>query len=462
MGWFDEMIADIGEAFEDAGEAVVDFVEDVVEVVVDVVEDIADVVEDVVEVVVDVAEDVADWTLNVLDDTVFDTVDFLTGGVIDVDYDDGQFTAGLDIGIASVGISIGEQGFSAEAGFDVGLASGEISYDSDDGFAASGSLGVDWGPLPYAEGHLTIGTDGSVSIGGEFQASLPLPFGEISFETSGGFERNPDGSWGAYSDAALDVDGAFGDLHLATDTRLEGDASGVRFESNLDIDASGPLGARVGLDAGVAAGITDGVASFAGDLDAEAGLFDNELRGGGSIVGSVAADGAHDLSAEVRAGVSVGDNDVDARGGLAHAVDASGVVTDVLTGEVIIGQDGATVIAAGGTVGSTLGPGGPSVTADGWVDVVGDEPRPASIDSSSALTDGAAPDDSGAGSTAGSEVLSSADDFGADGLGAPTPAPFEMSDPVPEPPPADEFSSAIAMVDETEAQADDLWDDIAP
>jgi len=442
MGWFDEMIADIGEAFEDVGEAVVDFVEDVVEVVVDVVEDIVDVVEDVVEVVVDVAEDVADWTLNVLDDTVFDTVDFLTGGVIDVDYDDGQFTAGLDIGIASVGISIGEQGFSAEAGFDVGLASGEISYDSDDGFAASGSLGVDWGPLPYAEGHLTIGTDGSVSIGGEFQASLPLPFGEISFETSGGFERNPDGSWGAYSDAALDVDGAFGDLHLATDTRLEGDASGVRFESNLD---------------------------------AEAGMFGAEVRGGGTIAGSVAADGSRDLSAEARAGMSAGDKDIDARAGFAHAVDASGVAIDVLTGAVIVGQDGATVLTAGGNVVSTQGLGASSVTADGWVDAVGDQTPRAVTDSSSALSGtptgvSGVPDDAIAPVPADNFVPADnlvptdnfvpTDDFGSDDLGQPIAEPFVIPQLLPEPPPVDEFSSAIAMVEEGEEQAEDLWNDI--
>ena len=45
----------------------------------------------------DAAVEVADWTLNVVDDTVFDTVDFLTGGAIDVDYDDGQFSAGVDL-----------------------------------------------------------------------------------------------------------------------------------------------------------------------------------------------------------------------------------------------------------------------------------------------------------------------------------------------------------------------------
>ena len=455
MNWFEQMISDVGEAIEDAVEAVVDFVEDVVEVVVDVVED-------VVEAVVDVVEDVVDWTLNALDDTVFDTVDFITGGAIDVDYDDGQFSAGIDIGIASVGISVGDQGFSAEAGFDIGVASGEISLDSADGFAASGSLGVEWGPLPYAEGHLTIGTDGSVSIGGEFQASLPLPFGEISFETSGGLERNPDGSWGAYSDAELNVDGAFGDFRLATDTSLEGDASGVRFESNLDVDASGPLGGRVGFDAGVAAGVTDGVASLAADVDAEAGLLGAELRGGGSIAGSVAADGAHDLSAEVRAGMSAGDNDIDGRAGLAHSVNSSGVITDVLTGEVIVDRDGSTVLAAGGDVTATHGLGAPSVTAEGWTDVVGDQSQPA-VGSSSTALEGSVPADSGAASPPIDDFSDddfSDDSFGTDSLGEPTPEAFAPSDPTPEPAPVDEFSSVIAMADQAEEQADDLWDDI--
>ena len=202
MGFLD----DIGGAFEDLGEAVVNAAEDVVDTVVDAVEDVVEAVgdaaEDVGEALVDVGEaigqaagEVAEWGLNALDDTVFDTVDFLTGGAIDVDYDDGQFSAGVDFGFAEAGVSFGEQGFSANAGFDIGLASATLDFDSDEGFGASFAAGVDWGPLPYAEGHVEVGFDGEVSIGGRAQGTLPTPAGMVGGSVEGEFNRNPDGSW---------------------------------------------------------------------------------------------------------------------------------------------------------------------------------------------------------------------------------------------------------------------------
>ena len=197
MSDWDNFWNDVGNAVEDAVEWVGQAAEDVVEAVVDVVEDVVEVVEDVAEAVVDVVEDVVDWTLTVADTVIFDPVDFITGGVIDVDYEDGQLTGELNLGIASVGISVGEQGFDAHAGFDIGVASGNISLSSDEGFSVGGSLGVDWGPLPYAEGHMTIGADGAISIGGQVQATLPLPFGSIGGEVSGELSRNADGTWGA-------------------------------------------------------------------------------------------------------------------------------------------------------------------------------------------------------------------------------------------------------------------------
>jgi len=53
-------------------------------------------------------------TLDLIDDGLFDTVDWATGGLVDIDFDEGQFS--VDLGMDNVlggGISIGEQGASA-------------------------------------------------------------------------------------------------------------------------------------------------------------------------------------------------------------------------------------------------------------------------------------------------------------------------------------------------------------
>ena len=127
MGWgFDDLVEGVADAFSDAGEAIGQAVEDVVETVEQVASDVVETVEqvatDVGNAVADAAGDVAEWGLNALDDVVFDPVDYLTGGAIDLDYDNGQFTAdvGIDIGIADFGLHVGESGFDVSGGFDIG------------------------------------------------------------------------------------------------------------------------------------------------------------------------------------------------------------------------------------------------------------------------------------------------------------------------------------------------------
>jgi hypothetical protein len=343
MNWFDQAMSDIGNAVEDAVEWVGDAVEAVGEAIVAGAEAVG-------EMVVDAVETVVDWTLTVADTVIFDPVDFITGGVIDVDYEDGQLTGELNLGIASVGISVGEQGFDAHAGFDIGIASGEISYDSDDGLAISGSLGVDWGPLPYAEGHMDIGVNGEISIGGQIQGTLPLPFGSIGGEVSGELYRSADGTWGATStvDVLLDGPGDTGaSLHndasialgregfeasTTTDIRLDGPAgTGAEFHN----DASIALG-REGFEASTATDVLlDGPLGTGAELhndasiDLDAGsdvLFDAGVEAaatglGGKGIGTDAnvgysnitdADGNITTTAQAGAGVSIGDRAIDA------------------------------------------------------------------------------------------------------------------------------------------------------
>ena len=314
MSDWDNFWNGVGDAVDEAVDWVGDAVDDVGEVLEDVGEAIVEVVEDVGEAVVDAAETLVDWTLTAADTMIFDPVDFITGGAVDVDYENGQLTADLNLGIGSVGISVGEQGFDAHAGFDIGIASGEMSYDSDAGFAASGSIGVAWGPLPYAEGHLTIGNDGAISIGGEVQATLPLPFGSsIGFEASGEMHAGRDG-FGATSLVDVFVDGP-GDTGASfhNDSSVQLDAGGFDASSTTDIVIDGPRG--TGAEAHSDSSLHVGADGLLADTD-----FDAAITGPGGESASTNAQAGFSLGTpgggampviELSAGLAAGDQSVD-------------------------------------------------------------------------------------------------------------------------------------------------------
>lgn len=452
--WFEQAVEDVGDAFEDAGEWVEQAAEDVGEWVEQAAQDVGEVVVDVVTGIGEAAEDVAEWTLNVLDDTVFDTVDFLTGGVIDVDYDDGQFSAGLDIGIAAVGVSFGEQGFSAGSSFDVGLASGEISYDSDDGFAMSGSIGAEWLPLPYAEGHMSFGSDGTISIGGSIQGTLPLPFGgEIGGELSGGFERNADGSWGATADLEFDAS-----------SRLTGD---------LSIDASGTIGRDADGDLfreGEADVFIDRDRDGVDDRDDDNEEFD-DLVAGGMFGGKRGQVDAGDLERSAGAGESsaapAGDGDGDSGAIMANLGKAADSYRDILTSTSTLGLESEPTRPAAGTDG----------TDDLGLDPILDFVSPPPVGPGGHPTMDAAPVDPSVppdaavpGYEFGDDRSASTAEFaGVDPLAAPPisdptipdPSIPDMTAPEPilEPEPSD-FAVEIEAIDNVEASTDDMWEDL--
>jgi hypothetical protein len=205
-----------------------DFVEDAVDVVADVASDIgsgiADAAVAVGEAVADGAGEAGGYlgdgigfagsfvdtvtfggagaVMEVLDDTVLDGVDYVTGGVVDIDFDDGKFGASVGIDdVFGAGVTLGEDGVTAS--LDTGLASTDIGL-TDDGFAIAAEGGINFGPLPYGNGHVNISDDGEISINGHIQGTLPLPGGILSGQASGGFVRTDEG-WGAY----VDADGTF-------------------------------------------------------------------------------------------------------------------------------------------------------------------------------------------------------------------------------------------------------------
>ena len=463
MSDWDNFWNGVGDAVEDAVEWVGQAAEDVVEAVVEVVEDVA-------EVVVDAAETIADWTLTVADAVIFDPVDFITGGVIDVDYEDGQLTGELNLGIASVGISVGEKGFDAHAGFDVGIASGEISYDSDDGLAMSGSLGVDWGPLPYAEGHLNIGTDGTVSIGGEIQATLPLPFGSIGAEASGELSRNADGTWGATSVVDVFVDGPLdtgASFHNDSSVALGREGFSAATTTDVLIDGPGDTGAGFHNDASVALGregfsastttdvLIDGPGDTGANLhtDAAVGLADGEVFLETGFEAAATGPGDKTLAADAHAGFSSVTDDagnrsstIEADGGLSagdRAIDASVEIASTRS-------------AAGERSSSITG----DVDVTGFDDVAGGVSGvpPAAASSSAALTEAPGPElNEGAlaetvSGLAGSGDLSTAISSGEADLGQVV--ELVQADAF------DDFTSDIVGAEIAESAAEEVWDDI--
>ena len=323
----------VGNVVEDAVNEVVDFVEDVVDTVEDVVQDVGEVLEDVAEDVGQVVEDVVDWTLTVADTVIFDPVDFITGGAVDVDYENGQFTGELDLGFGSAGISMGQQGFDAHAGFDIGIASGNMSYDDGTGFAMGGSVGFDGGPLPYAEGHLDIGHDGTISIGGEVQATLPLPFGtSIGGDMSGEMHRNADGTYGASSLVDVFVDGP-GDTGASfhNDSSVQLGRDGFDAATNTDILINGPRGTDVEVQTGASAHLgRDGI-QLGTDFDADANLpggreFDAD--GGGNPISATDAD--NDTMASLNKAAQA-NNDMQRAVSSMSALAGSGDLSDALS-----------------------------------------------------------------------------------------------------------------------------------
>jgi len=164
------------------------------------------------EVVDTVTLGVVDKILNVVDDTVLDTVDTLSGGIIDVDYDDGGISASLGIGgVAGIGASIGEDGVSAES---TTLLSESSLRLGETGLELDTKVGIEQFPLPYVETHIEVDGDGNVSSNQVVQGPYPAYGGVVYGKVTAGFERSEDG-WSAAGEAE-------GTWYGADGTRISG------------------------------------------------------------------------------------------------------------------------------------------------------------------------------------------------------------------------------------------------
>lgn len=356
-----------------------------------------------------------------LDDYVFDTVDYATGGALDVDFDEGRFSVGAGIpGVAGTGASIGEHGIDYHSE----LPGGELQLGlTDDGLLISGHGGVDvdWAPLPYASGHLEISEDGDVLINGEAQGTLPIPgVGVLTGDASGAFVKTDQG-WGAF------VDGE-GTLYLPSGTRISADVL-ARHEqdqegSHTTLDLEGSL-------------TKPGVGTVGGGVGYE------RLEKDGDVI-----EGVHLEGHAKGYGMSV-----EGEADYVH-IDADGVEHSEWTGDV-------TIDGPGGDSGGDSGGDGSATGASGD-DVLGDT---AAIGRQVAPAPGAGAPGGGAGDVPGPGGAQGAGDApaavgvdpGADDVAPPVPT---EPAPVEAPQPADEFDQAIQAADDVEASFDDLMDDV--
>lgn len=451
MGWFDDVCDTVGGVAEDVG----GFVEDTVSgaadalggaadaavgVVVEAADWLGAAVDEATDAVVDAVVVASEWLANTTDDYIFDTVDFITAGVVDIDYDGGDFSANLGIdGVASVGISFGDSGFDFGTEADIGIASGGFGVSDDEGFATSASAGVDWGPLPYAEGHVDVSEDGDVSVGGRAQGTLPTPYGVVTGSAEGDFYRNEDGSWGAH---------AAGEGTLYT-----------------------PAGAVIGANANIGYDESaDGDSVFTAGAGGSYGTLGGPSVSAGVDYAHSEIDGVTTDSVSGEVGVEGYGFEAGAEGGYTRSEDAQGNVTEQYEGSVT-GEGYGFEAGAGGSSTTVTDANGNTISSqtDSWADVGGFDTdamlqaADSVLGTEGALTGaadtfGQAQDVAGAVSNlAGSGDLSDVLGTMADQSDM---SVADIAGGLADSGNFDDFSSAIVESEVSEAVVDDVWDDI--
>lgn len=202
MGWGWNPIKAIGDAVGDIGEAIVDVADAAAEGVAHVADTASDVVGGAATVVNTVTGGLAEDLVEATDDLVFDAVDTMTGGLVDIDYDDGVFTASAGIeGVAHAGAEISQQGVRVE--------SGSVLHDqtigfTDDGLDVGVAAGIDGVSqhLPYSGLGVDLDTDGDIAIDAEAKGTVPTPWGIASGTAAGAVHQNDEGFVGY-----VDIDG---------------------------------------------------------------------------------------------------------------------------------------------------------------------------------------------------------------------------------------------------------------
>ncbi|MEO1064144.1 MAG: hypothetical protein AAFZ07_22210 [Actinomycetota bacterium] len=245
LGWAKDLAGDVAGAAWDGVTAVADTAVDTVGATASIVGSGVGVVGNAVD---SATFGAASGVLSLVDDTVLDGIDELTGGIVDVDFDDGNFTAGVGIdGLAKVDAGIGEDGLSHSVG---ALNQGyDLGVDAE-GVRASATAGINWGPLPYTDADIAVGADGDLLVDLEAQGTIPTPYGLVSGSTDLGVMRNDEGFG-----LTLDTDGTLrrpdgsvirGGVEVGYVETEDGSALQVGLEGSYSQPGLGTIGGSVG------------------------------------------------------------------------------------------------------------------------------------------------------------------------------------------------------------------------
>lgn len=202
---------------------------------------------------------------------------------VDVEVDDGQLSAGVDIGgVVGAGISVGEHGVSGNV--NAGLVSAEAGI-TDEGWNVGLQIGdTDWPSyLPALSFDAKGDYDGNVEAQFEAQGAIPIPGpnGLLVVEAGGEFQRSEDGTWAVGGHAQ-------GDYYGMDGTRIGGSVYGsyAKTEDGSMITAGGK--GYVATEGFSASGGVDYVRIQKGEdilesLDAAAQFKGYGFEGGGRI-----------------------------------------------------------------------------------------------------------------------------------------------------------------------------------
>jgi hypothetical protein len=440
MWGFGDIVDAASDFAADVGSSVADAAEMVADAAVDVAGNAGGYVGDAVSAVTSVA-DVATFggasaILNAVDNTVLDGVDYVTGGVVDIDIDDGTLSASIGIdGVAEVGASIGEHGVTTSA--DAFLASTDLAV-TDEGLKFDSSGGIDIYPLPAYDGHMQVSPDGEIAINGHVQGTVPTPYGLLSGHADGGFVRTDQG-WGTY----IDADGT---LLLPSGTSIaaginagymeSGDNSQTTFGVHGSVTEPGV--GTIGGSFGYQSVTQDGVTVTSQTAEAHAAGFGAQVQASESYVGIDTPEGSFSQTT----------TDFDASG---PSVDALEHLADNLLGDDDITSPAAATAAAESAVTA-----GPAAVAD-------DNPFDDDITGMSGVA--SAPDPT---------MAAAEPTFDTPDTGAPEPslvgddvdpvwgaAPVEPADDaIDAPEPVDTLAQAEASADQMQQDASQMFDDI--
>jgi hypothetical protein len=340
MGWFDDFVDAASDVASDIGSSIADAAEDVGSVAVDVAGSAGGYLGDAVGTVgstVDTATGgLAGDLFNAVDNTVFDTVDYVTGGAINIDFDDGKFSASVGIpGIATAGASIGEDGITASS--DTLLGSTDVGL-TDDGFQFASSGGIDWGPLPYYDGHVNVSADGDISINGHVQGTVPTPYGILSGQATAGFESTDQG-WGASLDANGTLTTESG-VTIGAGVQAGYMESGGNSQTTFGLEGSvsEPGVGTVGGSFGYQSTTKDGVTVTTEHAEGHASGFGVTAQAGESYVGIDTPQGS---ASQFESGYDISGPTIDTLGQLGNSLlgDSGGITTPGAAGAAMGGTD---------------------------------------------------------------------------------------------------------------------------